>query len=432
MYVATEHDSVYAIDADNGVVLWHTSFITPPNVIPVPAEDIDDGADTDIAPEIGITGTPVIDSGAGTLFVVAKTKEGGTNYVQRLHALDITSGREKLGGPVVIQASVPGTGDASVGGTVRFDALRELQREALLLANGSVYVAFASLGDIDPYHGWLLGYSASNLKPTLVYNSTPNGSEGGIWQSGAGPGIDNTGNIFFVSGNGAFDANTGGSDFGQSFVKLSPQGKVLDFFTPLDQETLNGPDFDVGSAGLLLLPDQSGGHTHLELSGTKNNTIYLVDRDHMGHFDPNNNNIVQTLPEVFPAGDPQGLFTAPVLWNNTVYFGAVGDTITAFSLSNGMLSSAPVMRSATSFAYPGAALAISAHGSTAGIVWAIENTTDSGDQTNAVLHAYDASTMNELCTIQLPDAAVKFASPTIANGKVYVAGQSTLTMLSSQ
>ena len=230
VYVATEHDSVYAFDADGltPTPLWKVSFINPPAVTTVPAADT--GECCDIAPEIGITGTPVIDQGPGTLYVVAKTKEG-TNYVQRLHALDITTGAEKFGGPKVIQASVPGNGDGNDGkGNVPFNALRENQRPALLLSNGVVYIGFASHGDNGPYHGWVLGYDATTLQQVMAYNNTPNGGEGGIWQSGGGLAADSAGNLYFVAGNGTFDANTGGVDYGESVEKISPSGAGIGLF----------------------------------------------------------------------------------------------------------------------------------------------------------------------------------------------------------
>ena len=291
------------------------------------------GRRMDIKPEIGITGTPVIDPTTGTLYVVAKTKEvvgGNTNYVQRLHALDITTGAEKFGGPVVIQASVPGTGDGSQGGIVTFNSLRQLQRPALLLSNGVVYIAFGSHGDNPPYHGWVLGYNATTLQQVMVYNDTANGSDGGIWQSGGGLDADTAGNIYFSIGNGTFDANTGGVDYGDSIVKLSPTGAVLDYFTPFDQASLSAADVDLGTSSPMLLPNQSGPNPHLLVMAGKGGTLYLVNRDNMGKFNSNNNNqIVQSLVNIFPHGgiDPTaaGNYSNPVYFNGTVYYGAVRD-----------------------------------------------------------------------------------------------------------
>src|ERR1700674_2068670 len=270
LFVATEHDSVYAFDA-NGVTttpLWHVSFINPSvGITTVPSDDV---FINDIVPEIGITGTPVIDPQGGTLYVVAKTKENGT-YVQRLHALDITTGAEKFGGPAVIQASVPGTGNGSSGGTLPFDPLIENQRAGLLLVNGVVYIAFASHGDIGTYHGWVFGYNAATLQQVAVFNDTPNRLQGGIWQGGNGPAADSSGNVFVISGNGTFDADEEGVDFGDSFLKLNAGGLALvDFFTPFNQASLNANDVDLGSSGPLLLPDQTGtAHPHLVLGAGK-------------------------------------------------------------------------------------------------------------------------------------------------------------------
>jgi len=433
VFVATEHDSVYAFDADglSPNPLWKVIFINPAaGVTTVPAADT--GECCDIAPEIGITGTPVIDQGTGTLYVVAKTKEG-TNYVQRLHALDITTGAEKFGGPVVIQASVPGVGDGNDGnGNVPFNALRENQRPALLLSNGVVYIGFASHGDNAPYHGWVLGYDATNLQRVMAYNNTPNGGDGGIWQSGGGLAADSAGNIYFVAGNGTFDANTGGVDYGESVEKISPSGVALDYFTPHDQVTLSAGDLDLGSGAALLLPDQSGAHPHLLVTAGKNGTIYLIDRDNMGQFNPSNDNqIIQSLVNIFPnpgASIVGGNFSTGVYFNGFVYFCPVGGTIQAFQLSNGLLSTAPTSQSSATFAFPGGMLAISANGTTNGILWATERT---GPGTAGVLHAYKATDLGtELYNGNLAgsDPAAKFNIPLVANGKVYVASVSQLTV----
>ncbi|HTS09748.1 MAG TPA: hypothetical protein VMP68_29550, partial [Candidatus Eisenbacteria bacterium] len=295
VYVATENDSVYAFDADgrSATPLWHVSFLKS-GVTPVPCADV--GECGDIPDQIGITGTPVIDQSSGTLYVVAKTEEG-TQYVQRLHALDITTGAEKFGGPVVLQGSTPGSGDGTSGGNVSFDPLHENQRPALLLSNGVVYVGFASHGDNHPWHGWVLGYSAATLQQVLVYNVTPNGYGGGIWQGGGGLAGDADGNIYFTTGNGTFDVNTGGTDYGDSVEKLTAAGKVPDYFTPHDQSNMEANDLDLGAGGPVLLIDQTGGpYPHLLVSAGKTGTIYVINRDSMGGYSPNGDGqIVQTL-----------------------------------------------------------------------------------------------------------------------------------------
>lgn len=422
VYVATQHDSVYAFDADvlGRAPLWHASFIDPAaGITTVPCGDT--GECGDITPEIGITGTPVIDPATGTLYVVAKTKEvsgSTTKYLQRLHALDIATGAEKLGGPVVLQASVPGSGAGTDGtGHVPFLPLRQLQRPALLLANGIVYIGFGSHGDVQPYHGWLLGYSATALGQVFALNVTPDGEGAGIWQSGAGPAADAAGEVYFATGDGTFDAASGGLDYGDSFMKIAPTGAVLDYFTPWDQSTLDVQNLDLCAGGSLLLPDQPGAHPHLMVGAGKNGTIYLVDRDNMGHFNAGGSDrqIVQSLVDFFPS---PGNFSAPAVWQDLVYFGGPDLPIQALRLSGGLLTTAPVSQSASSYAFPGASFAISAKAATGGILWAVQRPSASGP---GVLHAYDPVNLaTELYAGALPDAAVKYSLPTVANGRVYV------------
>jgi hypothetical protein len=339
--------------------------------------------------------------------------------------LDIASGAEKFGGPVLIQAQVNGTGDGTDGrGHVPFDPLRQNQREALALANGIVYIAFASHGDIVPWHGWLLGYSASNLTQVFAYNSTPNTFGGGFWQSGSGPGVDASGNVFLVAGNGSADANTGGLDFGDSFLKLSPRGALLDWFMPYNQATFG--NVEMGSGGGLLLPDQPGPHPHLILGAGKFGTLYVVDRDNMGHFNSGSDTqIVQSLVNIFPKGYPESYWTAPVVFQSLVYFGPNADTVQAFRLTNGLLSTAPVSQTSLTYGFPGATMAISANGTTNGILWCGE-VPASGP---GVLHAYDAADLTrEFYRGALPEALTKFTIPTVANGKVYLGTRGQLAV----
>jgi hypothetical protein len=443
VYVATEHDSVYAFDADglSTQPLWKVSFINPAaGVTTVPSADT--GECCDIAPEIGITGTPVIDPATQTLYVVAKTKENGT-YRQRLHALDLGTGAEKFGGPVLVQPSVPGNGGGAQGGNVPFDALHQNQRLSLLLNNGVVYVGFGAHGDVQPYHGWLLGYNAATLQQVMVHNTSPDSNGGGLWQANGGPAADAAGNVYFVTGNGPFDVNTGGKNYGDTFVKISPAGTVLDFFTPHNQGTLSANDWDLGAAGALLIPDQPGPHPHLIVSAGKNNTIYLIDRDAMGHYNASNDNAaVQSLVNVFPNGQPEpGNYSSPVYFNSTVYFGPIADTIQAFRLTNGLLSTTPTSSSAAAYPYPGAALSISANGSTNGILWAIQRNGSCGVQVNCasappgVLRAYDAANLgtqlyatDQSGTRDALDFAAKFSVPLVVNGKVFVTTVGRLTV----
>jgi hypothetical protein len=432
VYVATEHDSVYAFDADglSSTPIWQRSFINPSaGVTTVPNGDT--GECCDIAPEIGITGTPVIDPSTGTLYVVVKTKESASSYPQRLHALDIATGAEKFGGPVLIQATVSGTGAGSTNGQLPLNSLRENQRTALLLLNGVVYFGFGSHGDNQPYHGWLLGYNATTLQRVVTFNATPNGEGGGIWQSGGGLAVDAAGNFYFATGDGTFSVNTGGKDYGDTFVKFNPATGVVDYFTPHDQSNLNTNNLDLDAGGMILLPDQTGAHPHLLVSAGKNGTIHVVDRDNMGHYNNPDRN-VQTLVNVFPFGTPlPGNYSSPVYYNGTVYFAPVADVVQAFRLTNGLLSTAPTSTTPQAYAYPGGALAISASGSTNGILWAVRKNGSAA----GTLHAYDASNLafelynsNQAGTRDTLDAAAKFSIPLVVNGKVYVASEGRLTI----
>lgn len=427
LYVATEHDTVYAWDADNNTgenstPLWQTTFINPPQgVTTVSSNDVNC---QNLVPEIGITSTPVMDAATNTIYLVVETKENG-QYFQRLHALDITTGAEKFGGPIAITATYPGNGDGSSGGMLTFDPLMELNRAGLLLNNGNIYITWASNCDEDPYHGWVIAYDKTTLQQTSVWVTTPNGIRGGIWMSGGGIAADATGNLFVASGNGTFDTSGQPTDFGDSIVRLGTNDGGLslsDYFTPYDQGVLNEGDQDVGSGGVLLLPDQPGGHIHELVEAGKGRTIYVIDRDNMGHFNPDNNSqIVQSL-----TGQIGKVFSVPTYWNNYVYLGGVSDKLKAFSLNNGLLSSQPISESPATFTFPSASTSVSANGSQSGIVWAIQadQYTNNGDD---ILYAFDATNLaNELySTTDNPDrdnrgGAVKFQIPTVANGKVYV------------
>ena len=438
VYVATEHDSVYAYDADgrSTTPLWKDSFIDPANgITTVPAGDT--GECCDIAPEIGITGTPVIDHATNTLYVVAKTKEvagGNTNYVTRLHALDLSTGAEKFGGPVVIQASVPGTGAGSSGGVLPFLPLRENQHTALLLLNGIVYFGFSSHGDVQPYHGWIFGYNASTLQRTLAVCLSPNNDSTGVWMGGDGIASDATGNLYFVTGDGPFD---GSSSWGDSYVRMSTTGTVADSFTPFNQAALDSANHDLGSGGALLLPDQAGTHPHEMVSSGKDGTIYLVDRDNMGKFNSTKNNNVQTLPNIFPPNGQQGSepgnFSSPIYLNGVVYFIPNGDNLQGFTVTNGLLSTSAAVRSSAIFPDRGGAMAASANGSANGIIWAVQKNganpgvlyAYNGNSTSGTLtELYDSAQAGSRDTL---DVAAKFNPPLVANGKVFVAGTTQLT-----
>ena len=429
VYVATEHDSVYAFDADglSSTPLWQVSFINPQNGIStVPSSLVRSDS---VSPEIGITSTPVIVPETQTIYVLPYTDESGT-LRYRLHALDMTTGAERPNSPVLIQASVPGTGQGSHSGSVSFDSFHQGQRPALLSLNGVIYLAFASgHTDTKPYHGWILGYDAQTLNQLAVFNSTPNGGAGGIWEDGDGPAVDETGNIYVATGNGNFDFDTGGSDFGDSILKLDGNLNLLDFFTPYDQATLLSLDLDLAAGGIILLPDQPPpAPAHLLIEAGKQGTIYLVNRDNLGQFNSLTNNCVQTL-----VGTLKSNYSTPAYWENNIYYGASGDFLRQFRLYNGQLSTSPVARTSLVFAAPGSTPSISANGSRNGILWALQRT--SSTSSNAVLHAYNAADIsrelynsNQAGTRDTLDQGTKFATPTVINGKVYVGTQTTLTV----
>jgi hypothetical protein len=432
VFVATENDSVYAFDAVGAPKrsLWRRRLIVPhTRGRAVTSKEVECD---DLVPKVGVTSTPVIDRASGTLYVVAKTKERGAgNFVQRLHALDLATGAEKFGGPVVIAATVPGTGDGSNGGMVSFDPLRQHQRSALALVNGVVYISSAAHCDIGPYHGWIIGYDASTLGQVAAFVATPDGGLGGVWQSGGAPAADAAGNLYVETGNGTFDAQNGGNDYGDSLLKLSVGADltVADYFTPFNEDDLNNADIDFGSGAPLLLPDQPGVHPHLVLASGKEGTIYVVDRDGMGHFHAGDDSqIVQSLPSVVG-----GTWSMPAYWNDTVYYSGTNDVLKAFALSGGLLSASPIAQSSDAFGFPGATPSISANGASDGIVWTVQ-TDGYADGHPAVLHAYDASDVSQELYASdragrhdVPGKAVKFAVPTIANGRVYVGAQKRLT-----
>ncbi len=442
VYVATEHDSVYAFDADGktGTPLWHISFINPgAGVTPVPPADT--GETEDIPNEIGITGTPVIDPSTNTLYVVAATKEvngGTTKYVNRLHALDLATGAEKFGGPMVITASVPGTGVDNVNGTVSFNDVKENQRAALLLANGELYVAFANHGFNPPYHGWVMAYNPSSLHQDWAYCTSPNAQSGGIWMGGDGIAADASGSLFFSTGNGAFDA---GGDYGDTLVKLGSSGTVSDYFTPYNFAALDSGDVDLGSGGLVLLPDQPGSHPHEVIAGGKGGTLYVVDRDNLGHVGSGNDNqIIQSLINVFPTGGGfnTGNYSAPAYYKSAVFYAPVMSQLMEFTLSNGRLSTSATSKSSetyngktSTFSARGGELAVSANSNSNGILWALQS---NGDSLPGTLHAYDPSnlaneyyTSDQAGTRDQLDSWLKFTIPLVANGRVYVVTAGRLT-----
>jgi hypothetical protein len=427
VYVATEHDSVYAFDADDPEAsdpLWVVTLGES-----VPSSDISPDYQ-DLTPEIGITSTPVIDSNSRTIYVVAKTKDQG-GWHQKLHALDIATGFEKFGGPVEMSASVEGLGDGSAGGVISFNPLLQLNRPGLLLSGGIVYIAFGSHGDTDPYHGWVLGYDATTLRQTAVYNTTPDGGRGAIWMSGQGLAADSLGNAYAVTANGTCDAAANcGRNLGESFIKLTPALAPADWFTPVNRLDLDRDDLDVGSGGPVLLPG-----TSLIAAAGKDGVLRLVNTNGMGGFDQAGNHDVQEFQATANA-----FLGAPIYWADpdgqaAIYVWGGGDRLKAFSFGDGKFREDPVSESsilAPTGLSNSAPLSVSANGSEAGsgLVWA--SCPDGGDANlrtvHGILRAFDASNLSvELWNSTIDPshddvgAFAKFCPPTVANGKVYVA-----------
>ena len=436
VYVATNNDSVYAFDADNPAAsapLWRVNYTNPAaGIVPVVKTDVGQACGTynDFTGNIGIVGTPVIDPVSQTMYFVARTKEGGT-FVQRLHAIDIRDGSERLGSPLIVQASVVGTGDGrDAQNNIAFNARTQNQRAGLLLDHGTVYVTWASYCDQGPYHGWILGYDAASLLQVMVHNTTPDGGLGGIWQSGAGLSADSTGNLYALTGNGSFNGDIGGKNFGNSFIKVSPTGALLDWFTPYNWSFLNATDEDLGIQSALLIPD-----TNLVVGGGKEGVMYVVDRNNMGHFRSGNNGQILQSFQASSAGRMNG---SPVYWNSptygpALYNWAAGDPLKVFRLVGGLFQT-PAGAQGTALApggMPGGMLSLSANGSAAGtgILWAALSRGGDANHTPqpGILRAYDASNVTrELWNSQqnaTRDALAnfsKFSPPTVANGKVFV------------
>lgn len=422
VFVATEHDLVYAFDADTFAQIW----VTPQLLSAGETTSDPHSPCTQIIPEIGITSTPVIDLSAGpygTIFVVAMSKDSSGNYHQRLHALDLTTGADEAGSPVEISATYPNS-----GGTVTFDPGLYAERTGLLLLNGTIYMGWTSHCDAGAYTGWVMGYGESTLKQTSVINLTPNGSEGSVWMAGAGLAADSSGNIYFLDANGTFDTN---GDYGNAFVKLSTTGgqlAVADYFTMHNTVAESNADEDLGSGGVLVLPDvqdSSGATHHLAVGAGKDSVIYIVNRDSMGKFNPSNDNAI--YQEITNNGLGGQVFSMPAYFNNTIYYGSVGDNLKAFSIVNAKLIAPPGSASAANFAFPGATPSISSNGSSNGMVWAVENPAGDDGGSGGVLHAYDATNLaSELYNSNQAAGGRdnfidnKFITPMIANGKVYV------------
>jgi len=449
LIVATELDYVYAFDADSAALLWTASLIDSAHgatsgETPLPSS-VAFGC-TQIQPQIGISSTPVIDPVAATIYVEAVSMASGSNYFHRLHAIDLTTGNEKSQGPVVVTATVSGTGDGSVNGLITFDPLHHNSRSGLLLLNGSVFIAYASHCDVSPYHGWLFSYNASTFAQQGAFVTTPNGGLGGFWMGGAGIAADSEGNIYLPSGNGTFDATTVPSaDLGDSVIKLSPSAGGFsspDYFTPSDEACLAANDEDLGSGGIVVLPDQPGVYPHLLVAAGKEGAVYVVNRDQLTlnnlHFQ-NSSNCTTSDPEIVEESASHaigGVFGVPAYWNSNLFFWASGDVLRSFPVVNGLPAFNQAISGAIALSFPGATPSISSNGTVAGsaIVWAAD-TSNANTPGPAVLHALNATNFTtELWnSTQAPGSrdvaanAVRFSVPTIANGKVYLGGNGAVT-----
>jgi len=405
LIAATVHDTVYAFDADISPckTYWSQSLLASGETW---VNNTDVGGSTDLAPDIGIVGTPVIDPVTNTIYVVSKSKNGVTIH-QRLHALSLIDGSEKFSSPQEIAFTFNG---------IPFSPLSQNQRAGLALLNGVVYIAWGSHGDVGTYYGWILGYNAATLAQVAVFNDDPGVGFGGIWMAGGAPAVDSTNNMYVITGNGNFDGLT---LFGDSFLKLStPNLAVLSFFAPSDQAILNSTDIDFGSGGATIIVDQpSGPVQRLAIGGGKEGTLFLLNRDSLGGNTANDAGAVQS----FSVGNR--IFGTPAFWQNSLYIAPVTDHLKSytFSPSTGQFTTAPASQSPGTFGFPGSTPSISAQGTSNGIVWATEK--GAGP---AVLHAYDATNVGtELwnsanSTADQAGQAVKFTVPTVANGKVYV------------
>jgi hypothetical protein len=430
LYVATESDHVYAFDAldPKAPPLWHVQFANADKGV-TPLDDRDVQCPF-IKPVVGISATPVIDTVAGTLFVLARTKEAGTSgarYVQRLHALDVRTGAERAGSPVEIQAAAPGSASDAVNGQVRFDPLRENPRAAMLLVDGRVVLSWASSCDVGPYHGWIIAYDAKTLAQVAAFNTTPDGVEGGVWQGHAGLAADDAGNVFAVTGNGTFSASgTNGHDYGNSVLKLSITGKIFtvaDFFTPHDEARLSAQDLDLGSGGPVLLPPRNGDRSGLLVTGGKAGTVYVLDRNHLGHF-----SAAATDPHALQTFHLAGMVMgAPAFWNGRLYYFTSDDVLRSYALQAGERPLRLTGVGSVKFTDPGATPVVSASGATNGIVWVIESKGWRAADRQAVLHAFDALDVRRELYSSEQNASrdragrvLRFSMPTVMDGRVYV------------
>lgn len=431
VYAATEHDSVYAIDADTGTILWRSSLLGSGEA---PSDPRSCGQ---ITPEIGITATPVIDLAKGILYATAMSKDSAGHYIQRVHGLFLATGADEPGSPINVQASTPGTGDGSDGQTVRFDPGQYVDRPGLLLVGSTLYTSWGSHCDVRPYAGWMMAYDTNTGAQSGVIDFTPNGNEAAPWNAGAGPAADAAGNVYISLGNGTFDSTLTSAgfpnrgDFGNSVVKLGLDRTGLhavDYWTMFNSNSESGVDADLGSGGLLLLPgskDSRGNTRNLAVTAGKDTNIYVMDQANLGKFNPGSN---ASLYQELAGALSNGMWSSPAYYNGHVYYGSVRSVLRSFDVNNALLSSSPSSSTGKTFGYPGTTPSVSAFGNT-GIVWAVENSSP------AVLHAFDANNLatelynsNQAGTRDGFGPGNKFITPTIANGKVYVGTQNSVAV----
>lgn len=480
IFVATQHDSAYAFDADASpcVTYWHVNLLDAlhggtANEKPVVWNDVGN-CFGDIYPEVGVTGTPVIDASTATIYLVSASEKNpvssghcsntSATFFHRLHALDLVTGNEKFNAPVIIAASAPGIGVASSGGMISFESQLENQRSGLAEVGGKIIVTFAAHEDATPYHGWLIAYAASNVQQRVaVFNTTPNGSDGGIWAGGGAPAIDAGGDIYVTTGNGRFDeaSSPPHNDYGDSIIRLhsitgnTPNGvnlSVAGWFTPFNQSSLSQNDTDLGSGAAVLLPNQTStiGPPHLLVQTGKGGVVYLINRDNMGEFNTaNNDQIVQSFSGL------SGFWGTPTLWNNNLYIGGQNDSLRQFTFSPATerFTASVASLSTHVYGFPGTNPSVSSQGTSHGIVWTIDSSLYGYSSLSAnincsvvpvparctgpaVLHAYDAANLtmeywNSSMAANGRDRAgpaVKFVPPTVANGKVYVSTRTAVNV----
>jgi len=423
VYVATEHNNVYAFDADNKSAsspLWQRNLGS--------AGSPSEFGCSDMLDKVGISSTPVIDKNAGTIYVVAKSKEG-SNWVQRLHALDVLTGKERAGSPVTITATVTGSGEGSSGGKVSFNPASELNRAGLLLASGQLYLAFASHCDKSPYHGWVLAYDPGTLKLTHTFNISPNGGKGGIWQAGVGLSADAS-SVYFAAGNGTTNPNPSSLDASEGVLRLNLSDlKLQDYWIPTDFKNLNATDADM-STGAILLPH------HLLLTGSKDGQLYVLDKTNLGKYHSDKDHILQSfVTQGKEAGQRGHVHAGPIYYNvpnqgESIFLWPEESELTEYRMNSSHQLGSPNFGNTAKPGHPGGIITLSANGNVAGtaIIWASAPKKDAWHSTEpGVLYAIDAANISRVLwsSDQTSGEAIgnfaKFCPPTVANGKVYMA-----------